>query len=173
MHRQIGRFITPTLIQFLMLLEIFQTRSRQVSIGLQMLKSTLLTIALAIVTCFNFMIDSSNFPCELLKDRLKFIHKSGDCDINNFRGLTVLPSLSKEFEELLLRQLYAYLESYLSERTQSTKYNGATSRPRIISLGLPQGSKLAADLFLFFINEINQQMEHSKISLFADDTLMY
>lgn len=47
----------------------------------------------------------------LTKGRLKLIHKSGSCDIDNFRGLTLLPSLSKVFEELLLKQLYAYLKS--------------------------------------------------------------
>ena len=57
------------------------------------------------------MVDTSEFPTELLKGRLKLIHKSGSCDIDNFRGLTLLPSLSRVFEDLLLRQLYSYLES--------------------------------------------------------------
>lgn len=80
-------------------------------VPIQLLKSTFLTIALTIATCFNTMVDSSAYPVELLKGRLKLIHKSGSCDIDNFRGLTLLPSLSKVFEELLLRQLYCYLES--------------------------------------------------------------
>src|SRR5687768_7357608 len=79
--------------------------------ALTKLKSTFLSIALTIATCFNAMIDSSSYPKELLKGRLKLIHKSGSCDIDNFRGLTLLPSLSRVFEELLLRQLYSYLES--------------------------------------------------------------
>ncbi len=57
------------------------------------------------------MVDTMRFPEELLKGRLKLIHKSGDCDIDNFRGTPLLPSLSRVFEELLLRQLYEYLES--------------------------------------------------------------
>lgn len=78
---------------------------------LQHLKSTVLRIALLITTCFNTMIDSSNYPAELLKGKLKLIHKSGGFDIEHFRGLTLLPSLSRVFEELLIRQLYAYLSS--------------------------------------------------------------
>lgn len=56
------------------------------------------------------MITTADFPIELLKGRLKLIHKSGDCNIDNFRGLTILPALSKIFQELLLRQLYDYLD---------------------------------------------------------------
>lgn len=80
-------------------------------VPIQLLKSTLFTIAVTIATCFNTMVDSSEFPSELLKGRLKLIHKAGNFDIDNFRGLTILPSLSRVFEELLLRQLYSYLES--------------------------------------------------------------
>lgn len=76
-----------------------------------LLKSSFLAIALTIATCFNTMVDTSDFPEELLKGMLKLIHKCGSCDIDNFRGLTLLPSLSRVFEELLLRQLYTYLES--------------------------------------------------------------
>lgn len=79
-------------------------------VPIQLLKSSFLAIALTIATCFNTMVDTSEFPKELLKGRLKLIHKSGSCDIDNFRGLTLLPSLSRVFEELLLRQLYSYLE---------------------------------------------------------------
>lgn len=80
-------------------------------VPMQLFKLTVTVIALAIATCFNTMITVSEYPVELLKGRLKLIHKSGTCDIDNFRGLTLLPSLSKIFEELLLQQLYGYLES--------------------------------------------------------------
>lgn len=80
-------------------------------VPIQLFKSSLAVIALTIASCFQTMISTSDYPCELLKGRLKLIHKSGSCDIDNFRGLTLLPSLSKIFEELLLRQLYEYLES--------------------------------------------------------------
>lgn len=76
-----------------------------------LLKSTYLAIALTVAVCFNTMIETAEFPSELLKGRLKLIHKTGDCDIDNFRGLTLLPSVSRLFEELLLQQLYSYLES--------------------------------------------------------------
>lgn len=87
-------------------IEVFRTKK----VPILLLKTAVLAIALSISTCFNTMIDTSDFPDELLKGKLKLIHKCGDFDIDNFRGLTLLPSLSKVFEELLLRQLYAYLE---------------------------------------------------------------
>lgn len=40
-------------------------------------------------------------------------------------------------------------------------------------LGVPQGSKLAADLFLLYVNDIITCLVHSKLGLFADDTLVY
>lgn len=47
----------------------------------------------------------------ILKGRLKLIHKDGDCNIENFRGLTLLPALSKIFEHILMDQLYKFFES--------------------------------------------------------------
>lgn len=81
------------------------------NVPIKLLKNSVVSIALVIAACFNVMIDTATFPTELLKGRLKLIHKSGDHDIDNYRGLTLLPSLSKVFEELLLRQLVAYFES--------------------------------------------------------------
>lgn len=80
-------------------------------VPIMLLKSTMMIIALTVAICFNSMVDTTEFPTELLKGRLKLIHKSGDCDIDNFRGLTLFPALSRVFEELLSRQLYDYLES--------------------------------------------------------------
>ena len=80
-------------------------------VPIQLIKSSVLTIALTIATCFNTMVNTSLFPKQRLKGRLKLIHKSGSCDIDNFRGLTLLLFLSRVFEDLLLRQLYCYLDS--------------------------------------------------------------
>lgn len=63
--------------------------------------------------------------------------------------------------------------SYLSERYQITKYNGISSEKLETKLGVPQGAKLAAVLFLIYINDINECLKFSKIGLFADDTLLY
>lgn len=36
-----------------------------------------------------------------------------------------------------------------------------------------QGSKLASELFLLYVNDIVKSIVHSKLALFADDTLIY
>lgn len=66
-----------------------------------------------------------------------------------------------------------WFESFLSGRTQSTKFAEITSSPLANDLGVPQGSKLASDLFLLYINDIKRCLKHCNIKLFADDTLLY
>lgn len=82
----------------------------KVPIGL--LKATSLIIAPIIALCINLAIQTTVFPAELLKGRLKLIHKCGNFDIENFRGLTLLPSLSKIFEFLFAKQIIDYLNGF-------------------------------------------------------------
>lgn len=77
-------------------------------IPISLLKATSAKLAPLIAFCFNLAIRLSYFPNELLKGCLKLIYKSGDNDIENFRGLTLLPSISKIFEYLLSEQLLEY-----------------------------------------------------------------
>lgn len=79
------------------------------NVPMQLIKATSNLIAPLIALCFNIAVWSTIYPFELLKGRLKLIHKSGDCDIENFRGITLLPVLSKVFESILYEQLVAYL----------------------------------------------------------------
>ena len=65
------------------------------------------------------------------------------------------------------------LESYLSERHQSTFINGHTSDERLISYGVPQGSVLGPKLFLMYINDLVYNIHHCKSFLYADDIVMY
>lgn len=80
-------------------------------VPIKLLKATSMKLAPVIAFCLNLAIRLSYYPEELLKGRLKLIHKSGDNDIENFRGLTLLPSMSKIFEFLLSEQLTRYLNS--------------------------------------------------------------
>lgn len=80
-------------------------------IPMSLFKATKTKLAPLIAFCLNLAIRLCSFPDELLKGRLKLIHKSGDSDIDNFRGLTLLPSMSKIFEHVLGEQLIRYLNS--------------------------------------------------------------
>ena len=61
----------------------------------------------------------------------------------------------------------------MSDRTQQTKANGILSNTVDIDCGVPQGSILGPLLFLVYINDVQKLCENVKISLFADDTVMY
>lgn len=81
-------------------------------VPISLLKHAVNKISVVIADCFNNMLTTRVFPNELLKGRLKLIHKSGDNDIDNFRGLTILPSVSKVFEDICASQLINYLEAH-------------------------------------------------------------
>lgn len=100
--------------------------------------------------------------------------------------IAVFLDLKRAFETIDRQRLLAKLEKigikerelnwlrcYLSNRTQCTKFGGATSAKEEINIGLPQGSKLAAVLFSLYMNDIKSCLVHLMILLFADDTLLY
>ena len=102
----------------------------------------------------------------------------------------VFIDLSKAFDTLsyaiLLKKLDKYgirgtplkwFESYLKERTMRVKVNSLTepftySTYQQVSYGTPQGSCLGPLLFLVFINDLHNVVEHGMSLLFADDTTL-
>ena len=54
-----------------------------------------------------------------------------------------------------------------------TILNDFTSDNRPTKVGVPQGSILGPALFTLYINDIVNVLSHSKICLFADDTVIY
>ena len=63
-----------------------------------------------------------------------------------------------------------WIHSFLTGRKQSVVVNGTKSPPADVLSGVPQGSVLGPILFLILIGDINQDVAHSFISSFADDT---
>ena len=95
----------------------------------------------------------------------------------------VFIDLQKAFDtvnhKILLHKLNMYgvrgiannwFRSYLSGRMQYVSYSGSSSSLREILAGVPQGSVLGPLLFPIYINDLCNAVNHSKTSLFADDT---
>ena len=66
----------------------------------------------------------------------------------------------------------AWIQSFLSGRSQRVVLDGETSDACPVLSGVPQGSVLGPCLFLMYINDMPENIQ-SNIRLFADDTIMY
>lgn len=85
--------------------------------------------------------------------------------------------------EILIRKLWSQylfsptscklLMSYLSGRSQCVEMNNEFSSFVSLYKGVPQGSKLGPLLFSAFVNDLPNQMVHSKSFLFADDFQLF
>ena len=108
-----------------------------------------------------------------------------DIDNGNVTG-AVLLDFRKAFDlvnhEVLLNKLRYYnfedkslswLQSYLSNRTQTVHIGNTHSNPAPISCGVPQGSVLGPVLFLLFINDLPLHVKNSLLDLFADDATLH
>jgi hypothetical protein len=73
------------------------------------------------------------------------------------------------FDENAMR----WFKSYLHNRRQHTIINGIFSEAINVTHGVPQGSKLAALLFIMYINDLINHLPSVKINLYADDSLLY
>lgn len=69
--------------------------------------------------------------------------------------------------------LITWFTSYLSNRQQRVVINGRHSEWANIHAGVPQGSVLGPLLFLVYINDLVDVVQHCQIRMFADDTCLF
>ncbi len=67
-------------------------------------------------------------------------------------------------------RLIAWIESFLTDRSQHVVLNGISSFAAAVLSGVPQGSVLGPLLFILFINDMKVCIKSSVIRFFADDT---
>ena len=77
------------------------------------------------------------------------------------------------FEMGLRGNVGRWLRNYLTNRKQCTQANGSVSKLNNLTYGVPQGSMCGPLLFLLYINDLSNILDNSKVSLYADDTVIY
>ena len=63
-----------------------------------------------------------------------------------------------------------WFESYLTNRTQKCRVNDQLSNSAPVTCGVPQGGNLGPILFLIYINDLPNCLNHAIPRMFADDT---
>ena len=105
---------------------------------------------------------------------------------NKRHVIGIFIDLSKAFDTIshdkLIYKLNCYglrgsslklIKSYLSGRTQTTKFQSKNSDESNIEYGVPQGSVLGPLLFLIYVNNIVMSSDLGKFVLYADDTNIF
>ena len=67
-------------------------------------------------------------------------------------------------------KLAVWIHNFLRDRKQRIIANGAISSESTVIIGVPQGTVLGPLLFLIMINDIDEKVLNSCVSVFADDT---
>jgi hypothetical protein len=72
-----------------------------------------------------------------------------------------------------LKPCLNWIQAFLTDRTQTVVIDGVTSNTVPVTSGVPRGTVLGPILFLIYINDFPEYLTHSKLRLFADDSIMY
>ena len=132
----------------------------------KMLKYIRNEISEPLTLIINQMIESGVFPSGLKTSKIIPLHKKGDInEKNNYRPISLLPTMSKIFERIIYKQLYAYFDN---NNIMSEQHYGFRTK---------HSTELAAVKLVDYIkHEIDEQ--HTPVNIYIDlskafDTLNY
>ena len=66
----------------------------------------------------------------------------------------------------------SWFKSYLKRR-QVLNYNEVESAARVVPTGIGQGTILGPLIFIFYMNDIVERLYYVKLSMYADDCVLY
>ncbi|VDI34092.1 blast:Probable RNA-directed DNA polymerase from transposon BS [Mytilus galloprovincialis] len=117
---------------------------------------------------------------------ISLVHQLAQNNDKNIQTDLVIMDFAKAFDKVphkrLLYKLKHYgisdqaihwIDSFLSNRTQTVLLENTTSNIIPVTSGVPQGTVLGPILFLIYINDLPDYLKHSQIRLFADDSIIY
>lgn len=115
-----------------------------------------------------------------------FIQDLSKASNNNIQTDIIIMDFAKAFDKVSHRHLLYkisyygincnalnWVKDFLTNRTQNVVLEGETSNNIPVTSGVPQGTVLGPILFLIYINNLAEYMKHSKLRLFADDSIIY
>ena len=121
--------------------------------------------------------------CSCLSELLSHFYQLYENLGNGLDSDTIYLDFSKAFDKvdhaLLIKKLKLYgikgklldwIKSFLSNRVQKVVVDGKVSFSANVISGVPQGTVLGPLLFLLFVNDLELNVKHSMLKLFADDS---
>ena len=73
----------------------------------------------------------------------------------------------------IVANIYQWISLFVSDRHQKVVIDNVSSDSVSVVSGVPQGTVLGPILFIIYINDVVENIKHSKIRLFADDIVLY
>ena len=117
---------------------------------------------------------------------VSFIQELASSTDKNIQTDVIVMDFAKAFDKVphkrLLYKLQCYgisnntlnwIQDFLTLRTQTIILEGTHSHKIQVTSRVPQGTVLGPILFLIYINDFNEYLNHPTLRLFADDSIIY